>query len=323
MSELENLCLALDAIDHEILLMAQELRGRAQALQAASARAAVEARATQSGTSLVQVANAFAAAARLCGQASASLVGASREGQSFIRRTVGGGSAHGEGPAGSAAGDPTGADPTSPAGPAGTGHAPGPGSGGRYVRPDESDVAAFAERVATVGAHNPSEWIGLGNRPRYDAGEEWQNNCGPCSRSFADAYQGVGAEPALGTAFGEGAEMWAALGVAPPAGLRNDGSSTPADFTDRAYARLADALRSAPAGTAVIVGVDWYYEEVVGDVPTGHWFNAFVDDHGQLLWADEQTGELGPWPPDFPVPIWNMDAVMRENGGAQWTAVTL
>lgn len=92
MSELQDVCAALEAIDGDILLMAHELHGKAQAYRQASRRAAGAARGAggEGSAALARVTAALAAAARNCDQAAAALTGASREGQAYVKRTVGG-----------------------------------------------------------------------------------------------------------------------------------------------------------------------------------------------------------------------------------------
>lgn len=93
MSELEVLCENLSAINGDVLQMAQELHGKAQAYSRASAQAAAAARQSEgeAAATLARTAAALSAAAQHCGRAAQSLTGASSEGQAFVQRTVGGG----------------------------------------------------------------------------------------------------------------------------------------------------------------------------------------------------------------------------------------
>jgi hypothetical protein len=94
MSELRDVCAALEAIDGDILRMAHELHAKARSYSQASERAAAGARDAggEGAAALARTAAALAAAARHCAQVAAALTGASREGQAYIRRTVGAGS---------------------------------------------------------------------------------------------------------------------------------------------------------------------------------------------------------------------------------------
>jgi len=93
MSELEDVCNSLNAINGDILRTSQELHTKAQAYNRASAQAAAAARSAEgeAAAALARAAAALAAASQYCGRAAQSLVGASNEGQAFVRRTVGGG----------------------------------------------------------------------------------------------------------------------------------------------------------------------------------------------------------------------------------------
>jgi hypothetical protein len=91
MSELQDVCAALEAIDGDILQMARELHAKAWAYGRASQRAAAAARVTRAEdvAALARTAAALDVAARHCAQAAATLTGASREGQAYVRRTAG------------------------------------------------------------------------------------------------------------------------------------------------------------------------------------------------------------------------------------------
>jgi len=117
MSDLEELCDALNAINGDILQTSRELHSKAQAYNRASAQAAAAARSAEgeAGAALARTAAALAAASQHCSRAAQSLVGASSEGQAFVRRTVGGAKA------GSSPGQHAGAGS-----PNGLGHGDGP-----------------------------------------------------------------------------------------------------------------------------------------------------------------------------------------------------
>jgi len=93
MSELEDVCAALNAINGDILRTSQELHTKAQAYSRASAQAAAGVRSAEgeAAAALTRAAAAFAAASQHCSRAAQTLVSASSEGQAFVRRTVGGG----------------------------------------------------------------------------------------------------------------------------------------------------------------------------------------------------------------------------------------
>lgn len=84
------------------------------------------------------------------------------------------------------------------------------------------DPPAWADAVQQHGPTNPDGWIEHGN-PNFATGERaWTNNCGPCSRSFADTYQDGTPIAAHGDSIGgEGAEMYAITGSSPEPGLTN------------------------------------------------------------------------------------------------------
>jgi hypothetical protein len=96
-SELEELCDSLNAINGDILQTAQELHTKAQAYNRAAANAAAAARQAEgeAAGALARTAAALSAAAQHCGRAAQSLTGASGEGQAFVKRTVGGSESRG------------------------------------------------------------------------------------------------------------------------------------------------------------------------------------------------------------------------------------
>lgn len=93
MSELEALCENLNAINGDILRMAQELHGKAQIYSRAAANAAAAARSAEgdAAAALARVAAALHLAAQHCARAAQTLNGASSAGRAFVQRTVGGG----------------------------------------------------------------------------------------------------------------------------------------------------------------------------------------------------------------------------------------
>lgn len=113
MSELQDVCAALEAIDGDILQMAHELDGKARAYSQAAQRAAAVARGAdgEGSATLARTVAALAAASRNCAQAALALTGASREGQAYVKRTAGARSG-----SGGAAGSMAPAAPASPDG---------------------------------------------------------------------------------------------------------------------------------------------------------------------------------------------------------------
>ena len=195
----------------------------------------------------------------------------------------------------------------------------------RYIAPTREQQEAFADAVQQHGPTNPDD--------------SWTNNCGPCSRSFADTYQGGNPIAAYGDKVkGEGSEMYDILGAQPEPGLTNpppkeethidpgakeDGHVDPEEFTSAAYDTLGERLRQEPPGTVAIVGVDWDVPEVSRNKSGGHWFNAYVDDSGNLRWADEQFGITADWPPRYDDDIWNLDAMIRNSQDSEWRGLDL
>jgi len=209
----------------------------------------------------------------------------------------------------------------------------------RYIAPTREQQEAFADAVQQHGPTNPDDWIEHGN-PNFATGDDpWTNNCGPCSRSFADTYQGGNPIAAYGDKVkGEGSEMYDILGAQPEPGLTNpppkeethidpgakeDGHVDPEEFTSAAYDTLGERLRQEPPGTVAIVGVDWDVPEVSRNKSGGHWFNAYVDDSGNLRWADEQFGITADWPPRYDDDIWNLDAMIRNSQDSEWRGLDL
>lgn len=91
-SALGDMCLALDAIGHDMSNAAQELAAKASQLQGAAARAAAAARSQDEGARGAAVAaQALAAAAKACGNAALLLSDAHRTAQTYVRNTWAGG----------------------------------------------------------------------------------------------------------------------------------------------------------------------------------------------------------------------------------------
>lgn len=187
-----------------------------------------------------------------------------------------------------------------------------------HIAPTPEQQHAFAEAVE-LGPHRPELWIDLGNPNRSSGSAAWTRNCGPCARSFADAFQGREAFAAYGDGRpnpSESLEMWRALGTQSPPLHVNVGRMDPDDFTADAYARLESDLLQEGPGAVAIVGIDWHSGN------GGHFFNAYVNPAGDVWWADLQSGELAPWPPPYLQRIHQIDAVTRGTGADTWNEVT-
>ncbi|GAA2173159.1 hypothetical protein GCM10009784_06420 [Arthrobacter parietis] len=153
----------------------------------------------------------------------------------------------------------------------------------------------------------------------------WTNNCGPCSRSFADTFHGKSARPAPGDSKvppGEYQEMWDAVGIRPTSKMTNGGSD-PAAFTAYAYGALEANLRREGPGAVAIIGVDWDVAGIPRGQGGGHWFNGYVDSGGNVRWADEQTGQTTGWPPGYAADIWQIEAVVRPSADSEWKDLVL
>lgn len=132
--------------------------------------------------------------------------------------------------------------------------------------------------------------------------------------------------------------MYDILGAQPEPGLTNpppkeethidpeakeEKHTDPKEFTSAAYDTLGERLRQEPPGTVAIVGVDWDFPGVPRNKSGGHWFNAYVDDSGNLRWADEQNGMTADWPPRYDDNIWNLDAMIRNSQDSKWRGLDL
>ncbi|GAA2119972.1 hypothetical protein GCM10009824_21250 [Kocuria atrinae] len=205
------------------------------------------------------------------------------------------------------------------------GSTPGLGGNSRYVPPTPEIESTYQQLVEEFGPDNPERWIAAGN-PHYATGlKMWTNNCGPCSRSFADTFHGKSARPALGDSEippGEYQEMWDAVGVQPTSKMTNRGLDS-AGFTTNAYAALEANLRREGPGAVAIIGVDWDISGVSRKDSGGHWFNAYVDREGNVRWADEQSGETTGWPPGYETAIWQIEAVVRPSADSNWKEIML
>lgn len=188
--------------------------------------------------------------------------------------------------------------------------------GERYLRPSATLTDLLVAEVRASGRRDFEGYLGRLN-PLHDDGLEWQNNCGPCARAFADTLHGVETRVAPGdSGLGELSEMRVATGTNPPA-LAPSGSESPEVFTARAWAAVATGAADLPAGTVLIVGVDW-----ASPSGGGHWFNAVVEQDG-LKWVNSQDGSSGPWPPRFQNSIVGIDAIQRPDGYTKWKAMDL
>lgn len=307
MSSLEELIVSLEAVNNDAERLAQQLAAQARTLGTAAAHAAAVAQHSARPDGAAASA-ALHAAQRAVAQAAQHLHHAAIAGRSFIARHAaapgwGSGGAQGGGAAAARAFDVS----------------------ERYLHPGDAVEARFQQLVDTFGVSDPAAWIGAGN-PHYATGlPAWTNNCGPCARSFADAFQGVGTHPALGDSGdppGEYDEMWEAVQVRPTSRMTNR-NGEPAAFTESAYQALEAALLREGADAVAIVGVDWDRPGFPRGSAGGHWFNAYVDHEGKLRWADEQSGRTGGWPPGYDLPIWQLEAVVRPDAAAPWKEVVL
>lgn len=303
MSALQDLIATLESVNRDAERYAAELAGQAQRLSTAAARAAAVTRQT-SRPEGGQAAAALQAAHRALNQAARHLQQASIAGRSYVARHAG--SANGQ--------------RASPAAPT-----PAAAKGARYIEPGEHVADRFQQLVGIFGPDNPAGWIDAGN-PHYSSGLEcWTNNCGPCSRSFADTFQGKSALPALGDTQdppGEYDEMWDALGVRPTSSMSNK-HAHPAAFRESAFQALEASLQREGPGAVAIIGVDWDVPGLPRGEAGGHWFNAYVDQDGTVKWADEQIGQTAGWPPAYKTEIWRIEAVVRSDAGSDWKGLVL
>lgn len=309
MSDLQALCQTLESVNRDADQLASDLAQRAQRLSQAATQAANAGR----GTSRVegaQAAQALQAASRSAQRAAQLLHQVSVAGRGFVSRNAGGGTGPTHGGASSSSG--------------GTGAGFGAGAG-RYVHPGAQQEARFSQLVGLFGTDNPEGWIGAGN-PHYGSGlDMWTNNCGPCSRSFADTFHGKSASPALGDSKvppGEYLEMWDAVGTQPTSKLTNSAEDSSA-FSATAYQAIEQSLQREGPGAVAIIGVDWDVPGLPRGHGGGHWFNAYVDHDGTVKWADEQIGQTADWPPGYKTDVWQVEAVVRPSADSEWKELVL
>lgn len=303
MSTLQDLITTLESVNRDAERYAAELAGQAQRLSTAAAQAAAVTRQT-SRPEGGQAAAALHAAHRALSQAARQLQQASIAGRGYVARHAGGATAQR-------------AAPVAP-------QSAADGSA-RYIQPGEQVSDRFQKLVGIFGPDNPAGWIDAGN-PHYSSGLEcWTNNCGPCSRSFADTFQGKSTSPAVGDTRvppGEYDEMWDALGVRPTSSMTNK-HALPAAFRESAFQALEASLQREGPGAVAIVGVDWDIPGVPRGDAGGHWFNAYVGQDGTVKWADEQIGQTAGWPPAYKTDIWRIEAVVRSDANCDWKELVL
>jgi hypothetical protein len=200
----------------------------------------------------------------------------------------------------------------------------------RYIAPGEEIQRRLEEHRSTAAADEFREWVPQIN-PKYSEFPSyrpeaipWTNNCGDCSRRFADAYQGLDVHAAYGDGKagpGEVGEMWEWAGVRPVDRARVRPGESHEEFTAAAWDKLGRSLEGQPVGTVAIVGVDWHDPRRPDGRAGGHWFNAVRTSDG-VKWVDAQSGEWSDWPPGYRTQIWQMEAVVRRHGEA-WKAADL
>ena len=197
---------------------------------------------------------------------------------------------------------------------------------GQEIR--EALVRARSSAGSSAGPAAVDGWVPLINPHAADpslsgAGAvPWTNNCGDCSRRFAEAWLGDAVEPAWGDGNdppGEYQEMWDWAGARPDSSLIAEDGADHAAFTVEAWSTLGRVLADQPVGTVAVVGADWYDPDLGPD--GGHWFNALVTEDG-LRWVDAQSGETSGWPPGYTTQVWRVEAIARPPGG-EWTGVDL
>lgn len=183
----------------------------------------------------------------------------------------------------------------------------------RYIRPTPTDARLLDEALAG-NLDDIGSWLERVN-PRYADGADWQNNCGPCSRAFADTFQGVEPRVAPGDLNrGESWEMHDWAGVTPTTVHAPDPAKL-TEFTQDSWAKVAANAQGLPDGSTLIIGVDW-------EGGQGHWFNAVVQN-GQVKWVDAQIAETLPWPPTYGTNITGIDVVYRPTGADPWKELDL
>ncbi|HEY4225755.1 MAG TPA: toxin glutamine deamidase domain-containing protein [Pseudolysinimonas sp.] len=316
MSELQDLLRALSVLTDEAEHHAAELAQRSRRIGQVASQAAAVTQGSAGGNAR-SAAIALQSAQRSLAQAAAQLHAAAQAGRAFVVRSGSGVTGRG-GP-----GSPESGPEFAP----GATLEPREPLAFRYLSPTGQQTSSMAHDITYFGARSVLGWIGRVN-PNYSTNDEaWTNNCGPCARSMADAYQGVSTQPAFGDGRhppGEYDEMWNAVGCRPTTALTNSPRhADPASFTSAAYSRLSAQLEKEGPGAVAIIGVDWDDPRVPLGRAGGHWFNAYVDDGGVVRWADGQLGMADDWPPGYPVPIWNIEAVVRPSGGQPWKEVVL
>lgn len=183
----------------------------------------------------------------------------------------------------------------------------------RYGHPGAEVAANLRTSIVRGGEANPTLWIDFCN-PRRAESRVWRRNCGPASRVFADAYQGLSHNPSPSDErLGELGEMWTMLGVPQPVGRLSASSDDFGAFTLWAYEDFKKRATLTVPGSVFIIGVDWAPPHTAG-----HWFNAFKDDNSELWWADAQMGLLGKWPPAFVTEIRVIESVTRPSAVERW-----
>ncbi|MEU4195298.1 toxin glutamine deamidase domain-containing protein [Kribbella sp. NPDC026611] len=179
--------------------------------------------------------------------------------------------------------------------------------------------------VGTDPLQDPQSWVTKVN-PHHDyGGDQFQKNCPSVTMTVADIIQGRDvrlADGDFGKVPGDYDETMKWMGVRNPT-ERFDRHLPPTHpdpaahlqaFTDKVYRSVADGLRGRPPRTVAAICVEWAPRPVGG----GHWFVAYVDDHGAVRAIEAQPGansKVMAWPPAYPTQLERLEYTVREPGG--------
>jgi hypothetical protein len=172
-------------------------------------------------------------------------------------------------------------------------------------------------------------WKNLVNPNHAHGWVEFMFNCSAVMRATVDLLQGrtvrladgdfqkapaVPGQP-LKPFPGDYDDSYEWMGVRGPFSRMDSGqplrAADQAAFNRKAYQSVADGLRGRPPGTVAAICIGW-----TGG--GGHWFVAYVDEHGKLRALDTQPAPNAidvPWPHHYPGDLSRLEFTIREPNG--------
>lgn len=279
MSELENLCQALEESVQPLPSFAGALQQRAARLRSVATQVEQAARQVENGPNVGHVVQGLHEAAADMDASSRSLSKAVQQSRSFVTRTIGGG---GAGAIAGTSGSPTNASQRAFGGAvtaSGRGHPSLVDQRGSEVEWVPGSGEGGPPGLASVQAQSPPEgWAHLVNGTGIDSPGR-DNNCVDCARSVESTWRG---SPTMSAAMAD---------------FNADGTSASrvtewsrGSFVKASYGDVERRLNDLGDGSSAILVSSW------SGGRGGHAYNA-VNDRGAVKFIDGQSATVSGWPP--------------------------